>query len=282
MDQNNFVSPENGGWVVYRNGTRIGWFPSQGEAENAFNAAGPAPSTSAPAPNSGGVPNVGTTSPGTGTTTGVYGFNAAQASYEERRADAAVSKALAERRLSIDEASEIWKREYQQASLDYQKGVATGMIGGTPTLEREKYGTDTALKYQEMLNNRRGPDDAFVYASMIRDTPQSIRDVINAAAGRVNLPGLRYPGSPAGSEFGGGRMVYDRTAQVMPDQRPGAPALTAPDQLNPQDYQRAPDYLKKLMWAGYEATGMDKQDAQDRYFRSLPAYSGPRSGRMAA
>lgn len=140
-----------------------------------------------------------------------------------------------------------------------------GLNPQAPTLEREQYGTNTALEYQRILASKAGrPEDAFTYAGMIRDTPDSIRNIVNTAAARVNLPGLRVP-------------TLGQPAQADP-----AAAMPLANQINPQDYQRANPYLQKMVWAGYGAQGADPDAERAKYLSSLPQWGGPRRGRVAA
>jgi hypothetical protein len=150
----------------------------------------------------------------------------------------------------------------------------------TQTLEREQYGTNAALDYMKLRASMSGrPEDAFTYAATIRDTPDSIRNLINSAAARVNLPGLAYPGGQAG------QMAMERAALPAgvglsgPDPRADAAAgMTAANQINPQDYQRANPYLQKMVWAGYGANKLDPDAEKAKYYASLPSYSGASTG----
>jgi hypothetical protein len=233
---------------------------------------------------------------------------------------------------------------------DIDRFVAQSPDFQAQTLEREQYGTDTALKYLQLRSQMRGPENAFAYAAALRDTPESVRNLINQAAGRANLPGLAVPapltGPASAGVLGPGSMNYStqggtpaqagavmsgvdprpgaaqgepmRSAAVVPQTGAGGTGFgtTAPGTMNyqrqggtlgqpvqgpnarsqvdpttgllrssawnPQEIQRTGDYQKKLLLAGYEAAGADKDAVLDEYKRSLPRYSGALRGRIAA
>lgn len=125
----------------------------------------------------------------------------------------------------------------------------------------------------------------------------------------------------AAGQMGPGAMVYDRNAAeasapngVPPtgtpqvptytgpgaqpamafDQRAGTMGLGAPRpvlrtsepqhiaEYSPTDWNNTNTYTKRLLLAGQEAMGRDKDAEVDDYQRRLPKYTGPRSGRIAA
>lgn len=53
-------------------------------------------------------------------------------------------------------------------------------------------------------------------------------------------------------------------------------------EYSPTDWNNTNTYTKRLLLAGQEAMGRDKDAEMDEYQRRLPKYTGPRSGRIAA
>lgn len=58
--------------------------------------------------------------------------------------------------------------------------------------------------------------------------------------------------------------------------------LPLPNQISPTDFNNTNIYARKLMLAGYENAGQDKEAVMDAYNRSLPRAYGPRTGRLRA
>ena len=58
-------------------------------------------------------------------------------------------------------------------------------------------------------------------------------------------------------------------------------SMLLPSQINAESYKNTPGYLKELGWAGYEDAGWDRGLAQEMFERSLPKYSGPKTGSFA-
>lgn len=59
-------------------------------------------------------------------------------------------------------------------------------------------------------------------------------------------------------------------------------ALPSSSQWSPTDWNNTNVYAQKLMLAGYENAGQDKEAVMDAYRKSLPRAFGPRTGRLAA
>lgn len=185
-----------------------------------------------------------------------------------------------------------------------QKLQSLGLNPQTPTFEREKYGTDTAMEYLKTRATMSGrPEDAFTYASTIANTPDSIRNIINTAAARTGIAGLAYPGqrtvagdqsqvqmstpdtrglaSTDGTAGPGSPQPVLRTAQSLGQASDLDPNTGMPraNQIAAQEYQRANPYLQKMTWAAYGAgNAADPEAEKAKYLASLPQYGGASRG----
>lgn len=99
-----------------------------------------------------------------------------------------------------------------------------------------------------------------------------------------STPYMTYtgPGSPSAGGVTGqpatpptGLTQTSGNAMTYTGPAAGAPAVQHLYQMSPQQLNNTPDYVKRLMLAGLEAGGEDKQNELDQYQLSLPKYSGP-------
>jgi hypothetical protein len=79
---------------------------------------------------------------------------------------------------------------------------ALGMINGQPTLANIGQQNTLATNFLDILSRLQGPANAFQYAKVLQSTPQGLRDIVNAAAGRFRMSG-----------YGGGQVPSPATMQ---------------------------------------------------------------------
>ena len=122
-------------------------------------------------------------------------------------------------RLAFEKANEAYRQTFEQAQFAYKQkqdlwnlqqsagfyevdgqrtptlaGIAqqaglTGYYNGAPTFAREQHQDSTMMGLLGLQANLRGPENYGQYLKVLGSTPQGMRDVVNAAAGRYTLPG---------------------------------------------------------------------------------------------
>lgn len=161
----------------------------------------------------------------------------------------------------------------EQQVLGFIKQDTGGRIDQTnpqsniPTLAREQYETGAAMQYLNLLNQQRGPANAFAYLRTLKNTPASITDLVNRAVARMGVPGVAA--AAGAGELGPGRMVNENTGVPVDA---GGSALPAGSKIVAHDWNQASPYLRTLTLAGYEADNQDPNQVLDDYTRSLPKY----------
>lgn len=166
----------------------------------------------------------------------------------------------------------------QGLTLEAQQ--ALGRVGGQATVGREQMENQAALGYLNLLAGQRGPADYGQYLKTLGGTPQGLRDLVDASAGRYTM--ARY------GDYGGqaqaaslGSLVGDATGGAARQQAEFAAAqrrLVAPNQISAQNYAKMGTTQRQLLGSLYEGQGYRPEDVEETMRRSLPRYSGPRSG----
>jgi hypothetical protein len=204
------------------------------------------------------------------------------------------------------------EQEIQRGQLDLQRGIAVGNVGGVDTLEkgalvgrigdqatverermyggaayvdagstleREAQENKTALDYLNLLNQTRGPEDAFQHLKVLNSTPGGMRDLVDAAAGRYQMGrfGGGDPSALTPATVGGLSMTGPSSPLSLPVYRgPGSGVPVGPSQWAPENIAKMDDYQKKMLLAEAESRGHDPNAAMASFKATLPTYSGPR------
>lgn len=242
-------------------------------AAQVFGGAHPPNTVIYPSPGSGGGGGGGSSSGGGSSGQG-YNHEAAELAAEV--ADNAATQAYNRAKLNLEseaearaKAAQAWKETMERASL-------TGTFDGSPTFAREQHQDNTAQAYLQLLASLRGPANAFQYARTLAGTPGGLRDIVNAAAGRLNLAG--YGGAntaqPTQRATLGGLLGDLNAAPGIPDYG----ELPLANQINAAAYNRMLPTQKDLLWGAYEFEGKDPLDVRAEFFNSLPKYGGPAVG----
>jgi hypothetical protein len=162
-----------------------------------------------------------------------------------------------------------------------QAAELSGFYGGAPTLAREAEENRTSQAYLNLLAGLRGPADPFQYLRTLQGTPQGLRDIVNAAAGRYTMGGAPSGEVAPRATLGGLVNAATAGAPVAPD----LSGMPLANQISPDAYNRMLPSQRSALWAAYEYGGptgaMRPEDAQAAYAQSLPRYAGPTSGRQA-
>ncbi len=181
--------------------------------------------------------------------------------------------------LALQRAQDAWNKTYQEASL-------TGYYKGAATIEREQMNNQTTQNYLNLLASLRGPADYFQYLKVLNSTPQGLRDLVNAAAGKYSMSGYGGANPTATTEAasiqsllkdvasGGqqrltGLIAPETNAQTMQQ------VLPSPSQWNAANYNRMTPTQQSLLKAYYESQGWRPEDVEALFRASLPKYTGP-------
>lgn len=146
---------------------------------------------------------------------------------------------------------------------------------------REEMGRQqTSLGYLGLTSQLRGPGDLFQYLKVLGGTPGGIRDVVNAAAGKYQMP-----------RTGGGQVTvggYSNPSDItdlltqMNDPNYGAEAqnlnLPPPNQISAANLARMSPAQQQVLLAAYEAAGYNPADVAQIFKNSLPQYAATQGG----
>lgn len=188
--------------------------------------------------------------------------------------------------LAFDKAKEAWSETFQQANADIANKNATANITGTfdgqPTLAAQTQQQTAANQYLSLIAGLRGPNDPVQYLRTLQGTPQGLKDIVNAAAGRYQLGGAPS-GEQAAAATVGGQLANMNAAQGGANPLdPLAQALPPANQIDSRAYNAMLPSQKAGLWSVYEYGGpsgaMNPADAQVMYQNSLPKYGGPATG----
>jgi hypothetical protein len=86
-----------------------------------------------------------------------------------------------------------WERTLQEAGL-------TGYYNGEATLAREQMQAQTGLGVMNIMAGLRGPRNAFQYLRVLNGMPNGLRDLLGAAGGQFDLPGVGGGDPNAGTQ----------------------------------------------------------------------------------
>jgi hypothetical protein len=190
--------------------------------------------------------------------------------------------------LAFQKAQQAWAETMDRAGV-------TGYFEGKPTFQREQMENQTALGYLNILGGLRGPADYYQYLKVLNSTPQGMRDLVNAAAGKYAMAGYGGANPQAMTEAaslgtllqdvgGTGAMAAQPAAQAegqIAGQGGGdaqAQALPSPSQWNAANVNRMTPTQRDMLLGYYESKGWRPEDAQALFRASLPKYAGPQGG----
>lgn len=208
---------------------------------------------------------------------GDTGFNQGAAQVALQLADTAAQREYLNAKLALDtddlafrKAQQKWTETYQQAQLDQAR-----------VSEENR----TALGVLNMGSNLRGPQNYLQYLRTFSNTPNGLKDVVNALAGRFQLGGASAAQPDARFQTATvGGLVNDLTRGVgTADQwgLPSAAALTSGSTWDPQAYARIKGNPLQygLLQSVYDDSGRDFQTEEANYLASLPRYGQAATGR---
>lgn len=156
-----------------------------------------------------------------------------------------------------------------------QEASLTGMYQGKPTFQREQYETGTMQNLLSLQAGLRGPENYAQYLKVLGSTPQGMRDVVNAAAGRFQMP------STTGMTPGQGTNAAD-VQSLLRDVTTGAPnaqadwssalsgGLPAPNQISLQNWSKMMPTQQKMLLSAYEGAGWDTNDVLKQLQQASP------------
>jgi hypothetical protein len=160
-----------------------------------------------------------------------------------------------------------------------QSGV---MANGQPTLAAQGQNQTAANQYLSLIAGLRGPNDPIQYLRTLQGTPQGLKDIVNAAAGRYQLGGTASGEQAAPATVGGQLANMNATNPMSNPLDPLAAALPPASQIDSRAYNAMLPSQKSALWSIYEYGGpsgaMNPADAQTMYANSLPKYGGPQTG----
>jgi hypothetical protein len=207
--------------------------------------------------------------------------------------------------LAFEKANEAWRQKFEEVQFDYKKqqdqwnlqqsagyfevngqrtptlaGIAqeaglTGMYKGAPTFAREQYQSGVMQNLLGLQAGLRGPENYAQYLKVLGSTPQGMRDVVNAAAGRFQMPSTSgvTPGQqtrPADVQS----LLRDVTSGGAQAQADWTSALSGglpnPNQLNLRNYSAMSPTQRSMLMSAYEGEGWDPRDVQHMIQQSSP------------
>lgn len=205
-------------------------------------------------------------------------------------------------KLAFEKAQQAWLETYQQATMtgmfqgaptlnreiadwtkQYQQAGLSGYYQGKPTLERETNEAATMTNLLTLQGSLRGPANYSQYLKTLGSTPQGMRDVVNAAAGRYTMPGTSgaTPGAtyaPAtvqsllGDVTTGGAGAQAEWSQAL------SGGLPAANQISTLNWGRMNPTQQSMLMSAYEGEGHDPLDVLDQIKKAAPTnIAGPKS-----
>lgn len=276
-DAYNFVAPEGDGWVVYFNGQRIGFYASQQEAENAYNAAA-----------SGGGGTTAPTDPNAAYLEAYLGNIAQQNAYTQAQQAAE----MAYRQASLAGANEAQARtaainagsnalsSYVSLLNAYGSGAGLDpnalaefiMSGGTsglglpsgPTLEAQKFALQQRLAEAELQAN-----------------PRNIFKLAAYQSGALNQPGAPTGGGTGGTNEQIANVPFfnelvQRFGAAPSNAFPFAPQtpLPQPNQITAGYYSQLSPFNRQLLEAAYSTAGLSEDVAARPYQQATQSFGG--------
>lgn len=156
-----------------------------------------------------------------------------------------------------------------------QDASLTGLYNGKPTFQREQYETGEMNNLLSLQAGLRGPENYAQYLKVLGSTPQGMRDVVNAAAGRFQMPSTSgvTPGQqtrPADVQS----LLNDVTSGGAAAQADWSSALSGglpnPNQINLQNWSKMMPTQQKLLLSAYEGQGWDTNDVLKQIQQASP------------
>jgi hypothetical protein len=164
-----------------------------------------------------------------------------------------------------------------------QEAGLTGRYNGAPTFAREQYETSTMQNLLGLQAQLRGPQNYSQYLKVLGSTPQGMRDVVNAAAGRFQMPSTSgvTPGQQTRPADVQG-LVNDVATGGANAQQEWAQALSGglpnPNQFNLRNYTRMAPTQQAMLMSAYEGEGWEPADVQHMIQQSSPVGTGGQTG----
>ncbi|MCR4375907.1 MAG: hypothetical protein NUW22_13770 [Acidobacteria bacterium] len=163
------------------------------------------------------------------------------------------------------------------------------------TFQREQEQNKVLLGLTGVGAQLRGPANYLQYLRTLNGTPQGLRDLVNAAAGRYQMS--RFGAAPAGAAYapatidtllrdvqsGGASGLAELGAAAGGPGTATAGALPSGSQWDARNYgiwSKSPTQ-SGLLQSTYDASGRSFDEELASFFRSLPAYGGAAGGRYA-
>lgn len=156
-----------------------------------------------------------------------------------------------------------------------QDASLTGQYQGKPTFQREQYETGEMNNLLSLQAGLRGPENYAQYLKVLGSTPQGMRDVVNAAAGRFQMPSTSgvTPGQqtrPADVQS----LLNDVTSGGASAQADWSSALSGglpnPNQINLSNWSKMMPTQQKLLLSAYEGQGWDTNDVLKQIQQASP------------
>ncbi len=166
-----------------------------------------------------------------------------------------------------------------------QEANLTGMYNGQPTFAREQYQTNEMNSLLSLAAGLRGPANYAQYLKVLGQVPEGMRDVVNAAAGRFQIPSTSgVTGAPT-QAADVQSLLKDVTSGAAGQQQAWTQALSgglpAPNQINTLNWSRMLPSAQQMLLGAYESQGFDPNDVQKMIQQASPAsMAGPTSGAL--
>lgn len=156
-----------------------------------------------------------------------------------------------------------------------QQADLTGMYNGKPTFAREQYETGEMNNLLSLQAGLRGPENYAQYLKVLGSTPQGMRDVVNAAAGRFQMPSTS--GMTPGQQTNAAdvqSLLRDVTSGGAAAQADWSSALSgglpAPNQISLQNWSKMMPTQQKMLLSAYEGQGWDTNDVMKQLQQASP------------
>ena len=217
-------------------------------------------------------------------------------------------------KFAFEKAKEAWSQTFQQAQFDYkqkqdrwaleqsagyftldgqrtptlagqlQEANLTGRYNGAPTFQREQFEANQMQGLLGLQAGLRGPENYSQYLKVLGSTPQGMRDIVNAAAGRFTMP------STTGVTPGQGTNAADVQSLLRDVTSGGAQAqqewqqalsggLPNPNQINTAAWSRMLPTQQKMLLSAYEGSGWEPSDVQAMIRQASPeSFAGGSTG----
>ena len=165
-----------------------------------------------------------------------------------------------------------------------QESGLTGMYQGKPTFAREQHESGVMQNLLQLGSTLRGPANYSQYLKTLGSTPQGMRDVVNAAAGRYTMPGTS--GATPGASYDPATvqsLLKDVTTGAAGAQQEWSQALSgglpAANQISTLNWGRMDPTQQSMLLSAYEGQGQDPSSVLHQIQQAAPTnIAGPKSG----